>query len=439
MERFKSHARTAGLAVCSAMAVALLAGCAGHTAVASADKAMRADESGVQADKGIARLEAQVAKSPRNASARVDLAQAYLAAGRFQSAVTTFEDAVSLGEDNPRIGLGQALAYIGAGRNAEALAVLNRWHAQIPASDFGLALALAGQPTQGVEVLSDAVRSGGNAANVAKTRQNLAYAYALDGRWSEARVVASQDVPADQLDARMSEWASHVLPEQSQARVASLLGAPMRVDAGQPAALALNGVQQPSRMAAAEAPAPAAELPPAETSRSVPQTTQPVQEVAATPAPTFDHTFATSIPSDVPAKTSFVPQQAARSTIKFGASARGARAQVPARATAGPAKGGTHLVQLGSFSSMEGAKRAWGVFVARNPALKDHAMRISEAQVNGHHFFRVAAGGFERGSAKTMCSSVRQRGGVCFAYADTRAVPGLKAGKVQAGPMLAQR
>lgn len=421
MERIKSHARTAGLTVCSAMAIALLAGCAGHAAVASADQATTVNEPGVQADRGIAKLEAQAAKSPRNASARVALAQAYLAAGRFQSAATTFEDAVSLGNDDPRTGLGHALAYIGSGRNAEALAVLDRWHAQIPASDFGLALALAGQPAQGVAVLSDAVR-GGDAT--AKARQNLAYAYALDGRWAEARVVASQDVPADQLDARMSEWASRVQPEQFQTRVAGLIGAPVRVDAGQPAALALNGVEKPARMVSAEvpAPAPAAELPPVDAARSTPQAVQPMLEAAAAPS------FAVRV-EETPRP---VVQPLPHSVVKPGAPMHAARA-------ASPAKGGTHLVQLGSFSSLEGARRAWGIFVARNPALKDHTMRITEAQVNGRHYFRVAAEGFERGSAQSMCGAVRQRGGGCLAYADTRAVPGAKPVKVPAGPMLAQR
>ena len=39
-----------------------------------------------------------------------------------------------------------------------------------------------------------------------RVRQNLALAYALAGDWAEARTIAAQDVPADQLDARIQQW-----------------------------------------------------------------------------------------------------------------------------------------------------------------------------------------------------------------------------------------
>ncbi|HKR93658.1 tetratricopeptide repeat protein, partial [Novosphingobium sp.] len=251
MKRF--NVRTgAGLAVCSAMALALLTGCAGQAGLASAGRpAASGEQPAAMADRVIAKAEDRVARSPRNAAARVELAQAYLAVGRFSAAATTFEDAVALGESSPRLGLNQALAYIGSGRNDEALKVLDRWRNQIAASDLGLALALAGQSDQGVAVLSDALRGGDNTA---KIRQNLAYAYALDGRWTEARVIASQDVPADQLDARMSEWASRGQSEQYRTRIAGLLGVPVGPDAGQPAELALNGVEHAARMAVMDAP-----------------------------------------------------------------------------------------------------------------------------------------------------------------------------------------
>ena len=43
-------------------------------------------------------------------------------------------------------------------------------------------------------------------------RQNLAYAYALAGNWRAARVMAAEDVPADQLDARLAQWAASAAP-----------------------------------------------------------------------------------------------------------------------------------------------------------------------------------------------------------------------------------
>ena len=64
---------------------------------------------------------------------------------------------------------------------------------------LGLDVQLAGETEQGVHVLSNAVRGGDNTP---KSRQNLAYALALNGNWAGARIMAAEDVPLDQLDAR---------------------------------------------------------------------------------------------------------------------------------------------------------------------------------------------------------------------------------------------
>jgi len=69
-------------------------------------------------------------------------------------------------------------------------------------------------------------------------RQNLAYAYALDGSWREAKLMAQQDVPADKLNERLQTWAAMASPDDTRRRVASLIGAPLRSDTGQPMALA---------------------------------------------------------------------------------------------------------------------------------------------------------------------------------------------------------
>lgn len=430
MERLNFNARTAGLAVCSAMAAALLAGCAGQGSIASTGSAPMVAEAGAeQTSVAIAKAEKRVAKSPDSASARVELAQAYLAAGRFDSAATTFHDVKALGQDDARIGLGLALAYIGSGRNAEALTELARWRNDIPASDYGLAIALAGYPGEGVAVLTDTVRGG---ENTAKARQNLAYAYALNGQWAQARVVASQDVPADRLDARLSEWAQAARPQDYQTRVAGLIGAPQHVsDPGQPLVLALGGSEQAERMAQAEVPAvpvatyavpqeelPPADSPPAEAPAALAATfVQPVKAVETEPAVSMQEPHrrfvATPVVQDVPETT-----RTLASTF---------------------ASDGTHLIQLGSFRTREGAERAWKIFQARNPRLKDHELLITEADVRGRRYYRVAAQGFDSRQARDMCSSVKQKGGGCFAYAEGRALPGTlpSAGSV-GGPLRAR-
>jgi Flp pilus assembly protein TadD len=425
--RHNNSARNAGFTLCSAMVAALLAGCAGGPhGVASAGDTRVAEGQVAGVDEGaLSKVEARVAKSPRDMGARSALAQGYLAAGRFNSAATTFEDALALGDRSPRTGLSLALAYIGSGRKAEALDVLQRFANKLPASDYGLAVALAGQPAQGVEVLSQAVRGG---ENNAKTRQNLAYAYALDGRWAEARVIASQDVSGDELEARLQDWGAKASPEQGRARVAGLLGTPLRLDPGQPTALALNGIDHTPRvmMAAAEPVEPVAELPASE---------------EAAPALVF-----AEAPAPVAPAMAFA-DEAPRRLIERAFDGSLARMQKPqvkkAAVKVAPVKqavtgqSGSHLVQLGSFSTMDGAKRAWAIFQKRDPSLRGHALRITEADVNGRRYYRVAAEGFARGVAQSMCSTVKGRGGECLAYEDGRSLPGAVAARGR--PMLASR
>jgi hypothetical protein len=101
----------------------------------------------------------------------------------------------------------------------------------------------------------------------------------------------------------------------------------------------------------------------------------------------------------------------------------------PARSygfAAAPLASGSHAVQLGSFSSPQGARRAWGIFATRNPELRKFKMVVTPAKVRGHNFWRVAAAGFDGRSAQGMCGAVKARGGVCFAYTTIRAVPGVR-------------
>ena len=86
--------------------------------------------------------------------------------------------------------------------------------------------------------------------------------------------------------------------------------------------------------------------------------------------------------------------------------------------------GSSHLVQLGSFASEQGARRAWGKYAAANPELRNFKMAISQATVKGKRYWRVAAAGLDGRGASGLCSAVKTRGGVCFAYAASRTMPG---------------
>ncbi|GGD99356.1 hypothetical protein GCM10011515_18930 [Tsuneonella deserti] len=451
MTRTNRTARMLTLAAGTALASVTLAGCATKAAP-------RADLSASQAEVALAHgksteavrhAEAAVLADPRNPVYRTMLGAAYMDAGRFQAARTSFDDALELGDDSARTALGFALAAIATGDKAGALEVLNEWRDDIPAGDLGLALALAGDPQQGVFVLSNAVRAG---ENTPKTRQNLAYAMALNGSWAGARIMAAEDVPADKLDARLAEWAELAGADQGSNRVAALIGTRAVADPGQPVELALANNPSNEQLAAeaAAAATPAAEEQPVEVAYVGGEL--PSTQPAAPPASPVEDTTALALAAPVaeqprefaeafaaPAPVAATPAQMIAAAVEFVSQpvvqdapvrAEPVHMAVSERAPAPVAKGfagnhaGSHLVQLGSFSSEESARRAWGIYARRFPQLSQFDMVITKAVVRGKTYYRVNAGGLQRAEASTMCSSVRRQGQGCFAWAEGRPLPG---------------
>jgi cytochrome c-type biogenesis protein CcmH/NrfG len=112
MTRDYQNSRFARFAIGSALAVAMVAGTAGASQLAFADSGVR-NASSKQTAKAIAAAEKAVVKHPRDAVLRVALAQAYLGAGRFESAADAYADALSLGDARATTALGLALSQIG--------------------------------------------------------------------------------------------------------------------------------------------------------------------------------------------------------------------------------------------------------------------------------------------------------------------------------------
>jgi Flp pilus assembly protein TadD len=439
MNRTATSKRTRALAA-SALAAGLLTGCATHPAPRAYLSASRAETALAKgkAQDAVEHAEAAVLAEPRNAAYRAMLGTAYLDAGRFASAETTFNDAMKLGDNSTRTALSLALALDGQGKYQQAAALLRDWESQIAPADLGLAYSLSGEPGRGIEVLSNAIRGG---ENTPKIRQNLAYSYALAGRFREARLVAAQDVPANLVGKRMEEWAQMALPQAWQARVAALIGAPVGVvDGGQPVQLALANnpsVEQLATEAAAYASpkedltAKAAPQPAAQGELPALAETAPQVAVASYPAPktadpdNFEAAFATLAPSG--GSIAQVTQDALRfvsQPVVQTAAVRHGAAPRAAKAAAAKESAGTHLVQLGSFASEQGARRAWGIYAKRYPELADHQMVITEAVVRGKHYWRVSAAGFGLASSRAMCGRVKSSGEGCFAYAEGRPLPG---------------
>ncbi|MDD3798315.1 MAG: SPOR domain-containing protein [Novosphingobium sp.] len=439
MNRNAHRARMIGLTVASVLAATALTGCTmagGPHANVAASRAETAMKKG-HTDKAVDLAEQAVMSEPGNAGYRAILGTAYLNAGRFQSAATSFDDAMALGDTSPRTALSLALAEVGAGHQRDAVAVLDDWRDQINGADLGLAYALAGEAERGVKVLADALRGG---ENTPKVRQNLAYAYALAGEWRQARLMAAQDVPADQLDQRISQWALSMRPDAYQQRVAGLLDVSVpETDPGQPAALALNGAADGQHPVAAAAPAASShatateELPAlAQNDR---QPAMPEVALARYDAPAagepnhFEAAFAAEAPKGAtPAAliadtVRYVTKPVVQNLpANYGIAAT--PKTVPAPGLALTVKDGDHLVQLGSFFSEQSARQASAVYAKRHPGLDGHRLEITQAVVNSKHYWRVSAAGFDKAGARAMCANVQAGGHGCIPYAKGKPLPG---------------
>jgi Flp pilus assembly protein TadD len=455
--------RPLAMLVSTALAAGLLAGCAqgGPRPDQTASRA-ESSLSGGDATKAVALAEQAVLADPRNPGYRMLLGSAYMRAGRFESARQAYDEAMELGDDSGKVALSLALTDMALGHEAVALDTLEAHRDQIPVADYGLALAMVGRADQAVDLLTQAIRSG---EGTPKLRQNLAYAMAMAGHWREARDMASQDVPADQLTARMAQWAQLNDPDNMRLRVAGLLGVPMREDTGQPAALALanfpapgaqaSGEQAPVRQADSQGAAPSQKAP--ALARFAAQELPAIDQAdhgqpdladassapgrkagrdrhaapaARRPSPALAH----GSPRRNPPRPRFAPEprlaraippaMVARTAQAQAAKMRQARLEAPRETPRTGIPAGTPMIQLGAFSTQEGAHRAWRHYLAANPALKDYRPVITSAVVNGKQYWRTQAAGFASATpARSLCGSVKARGGVCLVMASPIASP----------------
>jgi cell division protein FtsN len=302
------------------------------------------------------------------------------------------------------------LSRIAQGKADSAIALVDAHRSLLPASDYGLALALAGDSKRSVDVLVEAIR-GDNAS--ARTRQNLALAYALDGRWREARIMAVQDMPQDRVDTRIAEWAQYARPGAYQTRIAGLLKVTPREDAGQPVRLALGGAVSAPAMASVEETAPVA---------IAMEAAAPVGELPAIgAAPDVEGYAETNVrvaelaPS-VPVEAPLI--RAPEAPVKSAEAAPAAKpvklalADVPAPQARVSSK---FLVQLGAFSSTANATRAWSQLNRKHRILNGFDSASSTVTIKGRTLTRLAASGFGNyETAAAACRQIKMSGGECI-------------------------
>jgi Flp pilus assembly protein TadD len=372
--------------------------------------------------------EQAVENSPSDAGYRALLGNAYFGSGRFASAEAAYRDSLSLSSNQPQTVLKLALVQIAQGKNAEALSFLNQARNMLEAADFGLAIALAGQPQESVSVLENAARQTGADARV---RQNLAFAYALSGDWTGARNVAAQDLSADLVDARIQQWMALAKPQTAYDQVAALTGfKPVAADPGQPTRLALSPASNIRSAEASQPAAVAASAPQPEPQQQVAQYVpepQPLAEQAyappvavaeaATPAPQGASRFiaaaAEAVAEAVVEAPAVFAEMIAPKPRKTVASVRAA---LHKPAALRPAAGTSNsVVQLGAYGSPARVAAAWNEAARRYSALRPYSPVSARFSSANGPVYRLSVKGFGSAEqAKNLCQSLRRAGGECF-------------------------
>ncbi len=378
--------------------------------------------------------ERAVENSPNDAGFRALLGNAYFASGRFGSAESAYRDSLALVSNQPQVVLKLALVKIAQGRNAEAVSFLTQARDRLEPADYGLALALAGQPQDAVAVLQSAAREV-NAD--ARLRQNLALAYALSGDWMAARNIAAQDLSPDLVDARIQQWMTLAKPAAVSDQVAALTGfKPAASDPGQPTRLALRGV--PTRSAEAAPAAPVIEQQPL-AAYVQPPAPQPVAEQA--PAPQFAEVAVAPVyqPPEAPVTGAPVPAPQTPATVIAAvaaavADAPSALAEMvgftpkPKKAKAAAKRAPIHrasltratgnstsVVQLGAYGSPQRVATAWNDAARRYSVLRGYSPVSARFNSAKGLVYRLSVKGFGNSEqAKDLCVSLRRAGGSCF-------------------------
>lgn len=364
----------------------------------SAEKAL-ADGNGPRA---VIAAEAAVQAAPEDAAARQLLGRAYVASGRFSSAETALTDAMTLGNRDARTIVSLALVKVALGKSDAARELLIAHADVVPAGDYGLAMAIAGDPAEGVRILSEAIH---DESATARTRQNLAYAYALAGRWKDARLLAGLDLDPPAANQRISQWAQTAAPTMATERVAALMGVTIdAADAGQPTALALAPQAAPVAVADATGnaqPEPVVEVASVEPAVAAPMETEYASAVQEAPAPTFS------------APVAPVRQANLRKPAAVRAAAAPRRLQASMRLDG---RGSSNwVVQLGAYDNADIAKEKYFAMARRNSVLGNLPVVTSQVSLNGATYSRLAVSGFNgRAEAVALCRELRARHGQCF-------------------------
>ena len=414
--------------------VGTLAGCSTKMSDASSASAVKVDPSKIglamraqaalaSGDLGtaLALAEEAVEYRPKDASFRALLGNIYLASGRYASAESAYHDALVLAPPDAQVVLKYTLVQIAQGKSERAIAMLSEAQSLLDPADLGLALALAGRAEDAVAVLEPAARQRGADARL---RQNLALAHALGGNWTQARIVAAQDLGADQVDARIAEWLSFARPGQAGAQVAAFIGVqPAASDPGQPVRLALGVAPVPVRQVAADpvsAPAPIEVAAPA--SQASFEAAVEVAE-AQPPVPVSTPVVASAPPSGPPATLAATAPRPALTpaAVRLTQTLPELRRNAAVRQVRG--QSGV-VVQLGAFNKREFVAGAWTRVAGQHAKLRNYVPVTARYDGANGVFYRLSVKGFASSrEAIDLCQGLKRAGAKCFVRAASNDAP----------------
>ncbi len=381
--------------------------------------------------------ERAVEASPNDAGFRALLGNIYFASGRFASAQSAYRDSLTLVSNQPSVVLKLVLVDIALGNYGEALSLLEAARGAIDSSDYGLALALAGQPGEAIAVLEPAARMVGADSRV---RQNLALAYAFSGDWTAARTIAAQDVPAEQLDARLQQWMQLAKPARASDQVAALIGVTPVADTGQPARLALKDggsklaalaptpQPQPAPMFVTAQPAPVVAIAPQPAPIPV---SEPVETAMLAPQPAPQVTLEAApaaIPLSWPSKVAVVNLAPPARIARAPRAAPLPRKAAPGLRTAGfrperflplrraaLTRSVNSVVQLAAYHNGAYVTPGWSKLSRRYAHLRSYTPVTARFASPRGMVYRLAVKGFASSQeANNLCLSLRRAGGNCF-------------------------
>ncbi len=361
--------------------------------------------------------EGAVLAAPHSGENRLILARAYMQDGRFSAASSAYEDARKLTDFQSDNIINYALAKIAEGDRAGAVEWLAGQAGRLSPSDLGLALALAGDHDGALFVLGDAARRGDASA---QTRQNLSLALALAGRWAQASLVASQDLPANRVKKRMLEFSALASAPDKATQIASLMGIKRRGDDAMPARLALvnfpkldNGlshdhamVDQDEKFAAlpeqALAMSDMSDMAPYATGAATDMTPVAVASGVAVPVSGAASPPLAAASRQASAALTPVVAEALFADLDHGQGSKASAA-------------GAWSVQIGSLNSAASARRYWGELKQQSRIIGNHPASSHRALVGQRAYYRLTLDGMaSQRAAQTLCNRLKAENKGCF-------------------------